>query len=196
MHRNLRRTLLTAALLCVAGAALASSRPERPAFAILWEYVGQVINGGAGGPSASLQFGNLVGSACAAADAPLTFYTEATTTRTTSNGPLRIVDRVGTTRVYLAPAPGDFAVPETFKAGTLVQTSRLEQQVIVDTATGAFTVLNVNTVSPGGTAATGWTCPELLRPGARIHTELRGHTNAPGSSPSGWFGGFAGLFGD
>jgi hypothetical protein len=100
---------------------------------------------------------------------------------------------VGTTRVYLAPAPGDFAAPETFKAGTLVQTSRLEQQVIVDTSTGAFTVLNVNTVSPGGTAAPGWTCPELLRPGARIHTELRGHVNAPGASPSGWFGGFAGM---
>jgi hypothetical protein len=191
MHRTLRRTLVTAALLGLAGAALASSRPEHLSPSILWEYVGQVINGGAGGPSASVQFGNLLGTGCAAADASLTFYTEATTTRTTSNGPLRIVDRTGTTSIYVAPAPGDFAAPETFRAGTLVQTSRLEQQVILDTSTGAFTVLNVNTVSPGGSKSPGFTCSELLRPGARIRTELRGHLNAPGSSPTGWFGGFA-----
>ncbi|HVP59563.1 MAG TPA: hypothetical protein VMT11_03335 [Myxococcaceae bacterium] len=194
MKQTLGRTFLTAAaLLSLAGAALAAGRPEHPAAAILWEYVGQVINGGAGGPSASAQFGNLVGSPCAAAERSLTFYTEATTTRTTSTGPLRIVDRVGTTSVYLPPAPGDFASPETFRTGTLVQTSRLEQQVILDTSTGSFTVLNVNTVSPGGTKAAGWTCPELLRPGVRIRTELRGHLNAPGSAPTGWFGGFAEL---
>lgn len=174
-----------------ASTARAASFSERPAAAILWEYVGQVINGGAGGPSASVQFGNLLGSACAGAESALTFYTEATTTRTTSNGPLRIVDRVGTTRIYLAPAPGDFASPENFRTGTLVQTSRLEQHVILDTQTGAFSVLNVNTVTPGGTQASGWTCPELLRPGARIRTELHGHVNAVGSTPTGWFGGFA-----
>ena len=195
MHRSLR-TLVTAALLGLAGVALASSRPERPAAAILWEYVGQVINGGAGGPSASVQFGNLLGSPCAAPDASLTFFTEATTTRTNASGPLRIVDRVGTTNVYLAPAPGDFASPETFRTGTLVQTSRLEQQVIVDTSTGAYTVLNVNTVTPGGTKPAGWTCEQLLRPGARIRTELRGHINTPGATPSGWFGGFAETAGD
>ncbi|HSP17966.1 MAG TPA: hypothetical protein VLQ79_00515 [Myxococcaceae bacterium] len=195
MHRSLR-TLVTTALLGLAGVALASSRPERPAAAIVWEYVGQVINGGAGGPSASVQFGNLLGSPCAAPDASLTFFTEATTTRTTSNGPLRILDRVGTTSIYLAPAPGDFAAPETFRTGALVQTSRLEQQVIVDTSTGAFTVLNVNTVTPGGTKPAGWTCEPLLRPGARIRTELRGHVNTPGGTPSGWFGGFAETAGD
>ena len=196
MSRSTRFTLLAAAVLGLGGATLAASRPERPSAAILWELVGQVINGGAGGASASVQFGSLLGSPCAAPDAALTFYTEATTTRTTSNGPLRIIDRTGTTTVRLAPAAGDFASPETFRAGTVVQTSRLEQQVILDTSTGAFTVLNVNTVSPGGTAPSGWSCPELLRPGARIRTELRGHVNAPGGTPTGWFGGFAGVMGD
>ena len=193
MNWNIRRTLLAAAFLSLAGAALASSRPEHPSPGILWELVGQVINGGASGPSVSVQFGNLLGSSCSAPDAALTFYTDATTTRATSNGPLRIIDRTGTTTVRLAPAAGDFASPETFRAGTVVQTSRLEQQVILDTSTGAFTVLNVNTVSPGGTAPSGWSCPELLRPGARIRTELRGHVNAPGGTPTGWFGGFAGV---
>jgi hypothetical protein len=196
MHPTVRRSIVTTAILGLAGATLASGRPERPAAAILWEYVGQVINGGAGGPQASVQFGNLAGSPCAAPDAALTFYTEAMTTRSTTNGPLRTVTRTGTTRIYLAAAPGDFASPETFKTGTLVQTSRLEQQVILDTTTGAFTVLNVNTVTPGGTKAAGWTCPDLLRPGARIRTELRGHLNAPGSAPTGWFGGFAQLGND
>jgi len=196
MNWNIRRTLLAAAFLSLAGAALASSRPEHPSPGILWELVGQVINGGASGPSVSVQFGNLLGSSCSAPDAALTFYTDATTTRATSNGPLRIIDRTGTTTVRLAPAAGDFASPETFRAGTVVQTSRLEQQVILDTSTGAFTVLNVNTVSPGGTAPSGWSCPELLRPGARIRTELRGHLNTPGATPTGWFGGYSGALGD
>ena len=196
MSRSTRFTLLAAAVLGLGGATLAASRPERPSAAILWELVGQVINGGAGGASASVQFGSLLGSPCAAPDAALTFSTEATTTRTTSNGPLRIIDRTGTTTVRLAPAAGDFASPETFRAGTVVQTSRLEQQVIFDTSTGAFTVLNVNTVSPGGAPPSGWSCPELLRPGARIRTELRGHVNTPGGTPTGWFGGYAGVIGD
>src|SRR6516225_11899706 len=190
MSRSTRFTLLAAAVLGLGGATLAASRPERPSAAILWELVGQVINGGAGGPSGSVQFGNLLGSPCATPDAALTFYTEATTTRSTANGPLRIVDRTGTTTVRLAPAAGDFASPETFRAGTVVQTSRLEQQVIFDTSTGAFTVLNVNTVSPGGAPPSGWSCPELLRPGARIRTELSGHVNTPGGTPTGWFGGY------
>ncbi len=196
MNRSIRLTLLATTLLGLAGVALATSKPDRPSPAILWELVGQVINGGSGGPSASVQFGNLLGSPCAAADAALTFYTEATTTRATSNGPLRIINRTGTTTVRLAPASGDFASPETFRAGKVVQTSRLEQQVIVDTSTSAFTVINVNTVTPGGAAPSGWSCPELLRPGARIRTELRGHVNTPGSTPTGWFGGFAGPMGD
>jgi len=196
MSRSTRFTLLAAAVLGLGGATLAASRPERPSAAILWELVGQVINGGAGGASASVQFGSLLGSPCAAPDAALTFYTDATTTRATSNGPLRIIDRTGTTTVRLAPAAGDFASPETFRAGTVVQTSRLEQQVIFDTSTGAFTVLNVNTVSPGGAPPSGWSCPELLRPGARIRTELRGHVNTPGGTPTGWFGGYAGVIGD
>jgi len=196
MSRSTRFTLLAAAVLGLGGATLAASRPERPSAAILWELVGQVINGGAGGASASVQFGSLLGSPCAAPDAALTFYTEATTTRTTSNGPLRIIDRTGTTTVRLAPAAGDFASPETFRAGTVVQTSRMEQQVIVDTSTGAFTVLNVNTVTSASAAPSGWTCPELLRPGARIRTELRGHLNTPGATPTGWFGGYSGALGD
>ena len=68
--------------------------------------------------------------------------------------------------------------------------------MIFDTSAGAFSVVNVNTVSSAGAAPSGWSCPELLRPGARIRTQLTGHANAPGSTPTGWFGGFAGVMGD
>jgi hypothetical protein len=63
--------------------------------------------------------------------------------------------------------------------------------VIVDTSTGAFTVVNINTII---------TATEFLSDGDEIHlgkagqlfrTVLNGHLNAPGMLPTGWFGGYA-----
>jgi hypothetical protein len=157
---------------------------------ILMEYVGQVING-TPTPASSNQFGNLQAVSGVDPSLQFTFYTQAETVKAVANGPLRIIDRTGTTTIYLTSAPGDFSNPDSFRSGSPVQASTLKQQVIVDTSTGAFTVVNVNTI----TSAT-----EFLSDGEEVHlgkvgqsfrTVLNGHLNAPGMSPSGWFGGYA-----
>lgn len=45
------------------------------------------------------------------------FYTQAETVKTVANGPLPIVDRTGTTIVYLTSATGDFRNPDSFRTG-------------------------------------------------------------------------------
>jgi hypothetical protein len=101
---------------------------------ILMEYVGQVING-TPTPASSNQFGNLQAVSGVDPSLRFTFYTEAETVKAVANGPLRIVDRTGTTTIYLASASGDFSNPDSFRSGTPVQMSTLRQQVIVDTLT-------------------------------------------------------------
>jgi hypothetical protein len=63
--------------------------------------------------------------------------------------------------------------------------------VIVDTSTGAFSVVNINTIT---------ITTELLFPGDEIQpgeagqsfrTMLIGHRNAPQMLPTGWFSGYA-----
>jgi hypothetical protein len=99
---------------------------------ILMEYVGQVINGNPT-PTSSNQFGNLLNVAGVAPSLHLAFCTQATTVSTVVNGPLRIIDREGTTTIYLVSTPGDFSNPDSFCTGIPVQVSTLRQQVIVST---------------------------------------------------------------
>src|SRR5882672_6768748 len=76
-----------------------------------------------------------------------TFFTDAVTERVISNGRLRIVNRVGTTTVYLDHTPdGTFADRESFRDGNPILTLDYRQQVILDTADGTFTVVNLLTV--------------------------------------------------
>lgn len=157
---------------------------------ILMEYVGQVING-TPTPASSNQFGNLYGVAGVDPSLQFTFYTEATTGKAVVNGPLRIVDRTGTTTIYLASTPGDFSNPDSFRSGTPVQVSTLRQQVIVDTSTGAFSVVNINTVTTATEFISDGDQVQLGKAGQSFRTVLNGHLNAPGMSPTGWFGGYA-----
>ncbi|HMK31250.1 MAG TPA: hypothetical protein VK473_16320 [Terriglobales bacterium] len=157
---------------------------------LLFEYVGQVVNGNPTAVS-SKQYGNLQGVTGVDPSTPLTFYTEATTTKTVSNGPLRILDRVGTTTIYLASAPGDFSNPDSFRSGTAVQVSSLRQQVVVDTSTGAFSVVNINVIEHTYVFIAGDSFVRLGRIDGVFRTVLNGHLNSPGLSPSGWFGGYA-----
>jgi hypothetical protein len=139
---------------------------------ILMEYVGQVING-VPAPASSNQFGNLQDVAGVDSSLQFTFYTEATTVKAIANGPLRIVDRTGTTTIYLTSTPGDFSNPDSFRSGTPVQVSKLRQQVIVDTSTGAFTVVNINTI----TAAA-----EFVSDGKESELGRVGQSSKPGSA--------------
>ena len=79
--------------------------------------------------------------------ARFTFFTDATTDRVIANGRLRIVNRVGTTTIYLDDTPdATFADRDSFREGVPVLTFNYRQQVILDTGeAGTFTVVNVLT---------------------------------------------------
>lgn len=191
------KTGITFNRLCLAFVTLAAVCACAPLWAnaafhgkILMEYVGQVING-TPTPAASNQFGNLQGVSGVDPSLQFTFYTEAATVKSVVNGPLRIIDRTGTTTIYLASAPGDFSNPDSFRSGTPVQVSTLQQQVIVDTSTGAFSVVNINTITAATEFLSGGNEVQLGNAGQSFRTILNGHLNAPGMSPTGWFGGYA-----
>ena len=84
------------------------------------EFVGQFNNSG---PS-SQQFGYISningfspvfnGTPQNESTANFTFVTNATTTAVFVNGPFKIIDRTGTTTVYLNNGPSDFSNPGTF----------------------------------------------------------------------------------
>jgi hypothetical protein len=154
------------------------------------EFIGNVNNSGAN----SNQFGYFSfvsqlpafnGTPETAATANFTFYTEAVTQRVTNNGTLRIVDRIGTTTVYLASSPASFADPESFRSGTPIQTSTMRQQVILDTTTGDFSVININTVTDVSAFCISGQQYQLGKIGNSFRTLLRGKTNV--AAPPGFF---------
>src|SRR5216684_3109689 len=125
---------------------------------IAFEFVGQATNF-APTPSAPLgsahQYGFLTavrginnvftGSPHNETTAVLTFFNEATTAESFTDGPLRIVDRNGTTTIYLNTAPANFANPDSFRSGIPVLTSTLHQQA-VNTPDGTFTTVFANKI--------------------------------------------------
>ncbi len=155
------------------------------------EYVGNVNNAG---PNSS-QFGyfSYVPSPLSAfngtpedvAHANFTFFTEAVTQRVTVNGTLRIVDRTGTTTVYMSTMSPNFSDPNSFRSGNPIQVSSLQQQVILDTTTGDFSVVNVNTVNTTSAFHANGQGYQLGKPGDRFRTLLRGKTNS--TAPPGFF---------
>lgn len=101
------------------------------------------------------------------------------------------MDRTGTTTIYLASTPGDFSNPDSFRSGTPVQVSTLRQQAIVDTSTGAFSVVNINTITTAEEFLSDGDEIQLGNAGQSFRTLLNGHLNGPGMLPTGWFGGHA-----
>ena len=121
-----------------------------------------------------------------------TFYNDAVAERVINNGPIRIINRVGTTTIYLDTTPdGDFANPDSFRDGLPVQTSVFRLQFILDTATGAFTATLVNTVTSSNFFRLGNTNFILGKFGQKFRTTYIGHVTAPGSSPAAHLAGFA-----
>jgi hypothetical protein len=164
---------------------------------VILEYTGQVINTP---PAASIQYGffNVVrgfesafrGSPESEANAMFTFYTDATTTRTIVNGPLRIITREGTTTIYLTSAAGDFTNPDSFRAGLPIQVSTMHQQVVTDITAQTFTVVNVNTIKMIDSFTVGSISYQLGAPGEAFRTSLTGHLTSTGP-PTGHFGGYS-----
>lgn len=140
---------------------------------VAFEVVGQVTNfppASPGQPATSQQYGYLSTINGLSADqtftmpiptlqnettARFTFFTDAITERVISNGRLRIVNRTGTTTIYLDESGGDFGNRDTFRDGVPILIMSYRQQVILDTAeanpsvpgSGTFTVMNLLTVT-------------------------------------------------
>lgn len=150
---------LIAAIASVGAQDNCDHRLTTPIGDVAFEVVGQVSNPS---PTTSKQYGYLSSinglspdEIFATADptmqnestARFTFFTDATTDRVIANGRLRIVNRVGTTTIYLDDTPdATFADRDSFREGVPVLIFKYRQQVILDTGeTGTFTVVNVLT---------------------------------------------------
>lgn len=164
---------------------------------LLYEIIGQVINFT---PTTSTQFGYytyIKGVDGLFAGAPenettawFTFHRETTNLRVTANGPLRIISREGTTTVYLNAAPaGNFSDPDSFRAGTPIQISTLRQQVIVDTVSQTFTVVNQDTITSNSLFSVNGSTYQIGKVGDVFRTTKNGHLSGP--VPSGYFAGYS-----
>ena len=161
------------------------------------EFVGQFINTGA----AAQQFGYLStidglddifnGPTQDETTALFTFVTNATTDRVINDGVMRIVNRTGTTTVYLNTPPSDFSNPASFGQGMPIQVSTFRQQVVINTLTNAFVTTHMNTVTKTSVFSLNGKSYRLGQVGHSFRTSYSGQSNTPGATPSGWFGGHA-----
>ena len=120
-----------------------------------------------------------------------TFFTVATTTQVINNGNLRIVDRVGTTTIYLDEVPnGNFSDSSTFADGTPILTMSLKQQVILDLVENTFTTVNINTVTSGSSFIVGGSRFRLGRAGDQFRTFISGRANTTGTPAGFVIGGY------
>ena len=123
------------------------------------------------------------------ATAVFTFFNEATTMESFSDGPLRIFDRDGTTTIYLNTATASFANPDSFRSGIPIQTSTLHQQA-VNTAGGTFTAMFENTISSTSDFTINGTTFRLGRTGQAFRATVTGQGN-PTPPPNAHFSGYA-----
>lgn len=165
------------------------------------ELVGQLVNSPPGvTPATHTHYGYLSyvrgvpafdGTPANETTALFTFYAEAATVRVISNGPLRVITRVGTITIYRDPASnGDFANPETFRDGTPVLVATLRQQAIADTVSNTFTTFQQNRISATTPFPVGQGKAQLGVVGDGFTSRFTGHLNMPGP-PSGYFAGYA-----
>ena len=198
---HVRRLALGALLV---GVALTTSATAAPRVAIArnlsLELVGEVTNTPAGAsPATSAQFGYISyllglpifkGEPENEATALFTFYIEANTVRVVSDGPLRVVTRVGTMTIYRNPSGnGTFDDPSSFRQGTAVLVAPFRQQVVVDTLSSTFSTHNLDRITMTKPFPAANHALQLGVVGVRFETVLAGHLNMPGP-PSGYFAGY------
>src|SRR5258707_628083 len=209
-HLDMLRTLFSGAL-TVNNEALAGrstqddDEPAQINFVqgkIAFEFVGQATNF-APTPSAPLgsahQYGFLTmvrgidnvftGSPHNGITAVFTFFNEATTAESITDGPLRIVDRNGTTTIYLNTTPPTFANPDSFRSGIPVLTSTLHQQA-VNTPDGTFTTVFANTILSTSAFSMNGATLRLGQVGQAFRATVTGQSNAT-PPPNAHFGGYA-----
>jgi hypothetical protein len=161
------------------------------------EFVGQVVNPS---PTTSNQFGYLtylravdqlfVGDVVSAETARFTFFNETTTVSVLNHGPLRVITREGTTTIYHSEGGSRFADPDSFRAGTPLQTSRLRHVVIINLTDNSFTTLFENVVTDVARVEVDGRPLRLGRVGQMFRTTILGQILPP-IPPNGWIAGFA-----
>jgi len=187
---------LAAVLVLTAGAASAQITIPIAEEQVLYEAIGEFNNSG----PASQQYGYLssvtgldnVFSSTTTKDettALFTFVTNARTFQVVNHGPFRIVDRTGTTTIYLNNGPSDFSNPASFSQGMPIQVSNYHQQVILNTLTNTFVTVHTNTVTDVETFTLNGVAYRLGQLGKSFRTNYSGQANTPGAVPSGWFAG-------
>jgi len=196
---RLRNLLLAAGIMILTAGSLAAQIKVIPMLEDqnVLEFVGQFNNT----PTTSQQFGYVSrieglndtfnGTPQSEATALFTFVTNATTDRVIANGPLRIVNRTGTTTIYLNTPPSDFSSPASFSQGTPIQVSNYRQQVVLNTLTNAFVTTHINTITEAHVFWLNGTSYRLGRVSEAFRTSYSGQGNTPSAVPSGWFGGNA-----
>ena len=161
VSQNVRGAVLAILVVATAVSAAAASEGDEKRWReddVIFEVMGQarVLS-----PTSAIQYGYLPSipklSGIFSTEVPseqnettafFTFYNTATTLRVTVQGGLTVATREGTMTVYLDSAPnGTYDVPESFADGTPVQVSTWRHQVILDSATGRFTVQFMNTIT-------------------------------------------------
>jgi len=151
------------------------------------ELIGQVINPT---PSSSIQYGYLSyingidtvfsGDPHNETTALFSFYNDTTNTQVINNGPFRVINRVGTSTIYLNNTPdGDFANPSSFSNGTPVMTAAIRMQVIVDNVAGTFTATFVLTITSSEVFNLGNENLHLGRIGQKLRLTFIGRLNTP-----------------
>lgn len=164
------------------------------------ELIGQVLNAS---PEVSAQYGYisylggfdtaaLIGSGDGLNEqsALLTFYNDTTVDSVINNGPMRVIDRSGVATFYINTTPaGDFGDPETFRAGVAVMKASLRHQVIVNTATGAFTAHFDCIIDSSETFLIDEKSYRMGKSGDPFEIDFSGHLN-PQAPPSGHMVGF------
>ena len=196
--------VLAVSLVAVAAASPRGATPPVTTIRILsFEFVGQFLNSPPGvTPATHDHYGYLsYASGLRAfggvpedeATALFTFYANARTLRVISDGPMRIITRVGRLTIYQDPSSnGSFSDPGTFSDGAPVLVARFRQQVVFDTVSNTFTTFHRNRITSTKPFGVGAKRVQFGVVGATFTTEFTGHANMPGS-PSGYFGGFAGT---
>jgi hypothetical protein len=197
---------LTVALTTATGAIPVRSRnelrtpPVRKIHDLALEFVGQFQNSAPGvTPATHSHYGYLSyikglsvfsGAPQNETTALFTFFADAATLRVISNGPLRVVTRVGKLTIYRDRSRnGSFAKPETFRDGTVVLVAAFRQEVVTNTVTNSLATFHQNTITSTRSFLAGRARVQLGGVGVRFKAYFSGQGNMPGP-PSGYIGGY------
>ena len=119
-----------------------------------------------------------------------TFFADAATLHVITNGPLRVITRVGKLTIYRDRSTnGNFAKPETFRDGTPVLVAAFRQEVVSNTVTNSFTTFHENTITSTMPFSTDRGKVQLGKVGETFKTYFSGQGNMPGP-PSGFIAGY------